>query len=85
MIMAAGIKMGIAGTNAVKKLRLEKLNKGLPFMINSRELPGEQCYLEYPTGVIKLVRISRSTRDFITLRELSQNESLLIRRKFHLS
>ena len=27
--------MDVVGTNAVKKFRLEKLGKGLPFMINS--------------------------------------------------
>lgn len=83
--MVAKINVGIAGTIAVKKLRLEKLGKGLPFMINSRELPGEQCYLEYPNGITKLVRISRSTHDFVMIKEFSQKESSSIRHKFHLS
>ena len=83
--MVASINIEVAGTNAVKKLRLEKLRKGLPFMINSRDLPGEQCYLEYPSGIIKLVRISRSAQDFVIIKEFSQLESAAIRHKFHLS
>lgn len=40
------------GTEAVKRLRIQKLEKGLPFIINSKELPSNQCYLEYPGGTI---------------------------------
>lgn len=79
------INLENAGTNAVKKLRLEKLNKGLPFMINSRDLPVEQCYLEYPTGVIKLAQMSGTKKEFIILKEFSQKESSSIRHKFHLA
>jgi len=32
-------EMEMAGTEAVKRLRLENLQKGLPFMINSKDLP----------------------------------------------
>ena len=73
------------GTAAVKRLRLKKLQDGLPFMINSKELPGNQCYLEYPNGSIKLVTMESSTRDFKVLRELSKAESALILAKYHLS
>ena len=66
--MLASISMATNGTNAVKKLRREKLNRGLPYMINSSELPVEQCYLEYPTGIIKLVELSKTTRNFNTIR-----------------
>lgn len=83
--MVANINLEVAGTNAVKKLRLQKLSKGLPFMINSGELPKEQCYLEYPNGIIKLVKISKSTHDFIIIKEFSLNESTSIRRKHHIS
>jgi len=72
------------GTSAVKKLRLDRLNNGIPFMINSRELPKEQCYLEYPTGIIKLAQISADKNDFSIIREFSLTESTAIRRKFHL-
>lgn len=43
-----------AGIAAVKKLRQKKLQSGIPFMINSKELPGNQCYLEYPDGSMML-------------------------------
>jgi hypothetical protein len=72
------------GTNAVKKLRKDKFLKGHPFMINSNELPSNQCYLEYPNGEIKLVALSSSTRDFTILRELTLIESGSIREKYKL-
>ena len=50
------------GTAAVKRLRLKKLSNGLPFMINTKDLPGNQCYMEYPGGTIELVKIARSDR-----------------------
>jgi len=81
--MVTGIEQ--KGTNAVKKLRLERLGKGLPFMINSRELPAEQCYFEYPDGVIRLVKISTDKTDFVVLKEYSKKESSTIRNKFHLA
>jgi len=83
--MVASIILEAAGSNAVKKLRLKKLSNGLPFMINSGELPNDQCYLEYPNGTIKLVKISKSTHDFIMIKELSQKESASIRHKYHLT
>ena len=70
------------GTEAVRKLRRQKLAKGLPFMINSRELTTNQCYLEYPNGLIKLVRIAKSTRDFDVIRELSQSEAQVLRNRY---
>lgn len=72
------------GTNAVKKLRLSKLRHGIPFMINSNELPVDQCYLEYPTGNIVLVTLSRSNKDFDVIRELTTKETEELREKFDL-
>jgi len=43
------------GNEAVQKLRLRKLRDGHPFMINSKDLRSNQCYLEYPDGSIQLV------------------------------
>lgn len=71
-----------AGTRAVKKMRLEKLARGIPFMINSRDLPDTQCYLEYATGIIKLAQISANKKDFEVIRELSLIESDGIREKY---
>ena len=73
------------GTAAVKRLRIKKLQSGHPFMINSRDLPGNQCYLEYPNGTIVLVTIVKSARDFTVLRTLSQGEGNTVRAKFNLS
>lgn len=74
------------GTEAVRKLRLQKLKNGFPFMINSKELLSNQCYLEYPNGVIKLVSFTTAARDFNIIRELSPVEAnkLRTRYKFYL-
>jgi hypothetical protein len=72
------------GTDAVKKLRIDKLSHGKPFMINVRSLPSGQCYLEYPNGKIVLATYSSKSRDFITIRELPTEESTALREKFDL-
>jgi len=77
-------KMAQVGTDAVKRLRLQKLKSGHPFMINEKELPSGQSYLEYPDGSIKLVEISDNGREFIFIRELSVLECKKLREKFHL-
>jgi len=73
------------GTDAVKKLREQKLRNGLPFMINVKELSTNECYLEYPNGSIKLITVVHSTRDIDVVRELSLTEATLLRRRFHFS
>lgn len=78
-------KSNNVGTEAVKQLRLRKLLNGHPFMINSRELPANHCYLEFPDGSIKLVTVLDSQRDFTIIKELSTAESQTIRHKFHLA
>jgi hypothetical protein len=60
------------GTEAVGKLRQQKLSNGHPFMINSKALPTIQCYLEFPDGSIKLATLKKSGRDFEIIRELSK-------------
>jgi hypothetical protein len=77
-------KQQSAGTNAVKKLRLKRLQLGHVFMINSKKLPAGQCYLEYPSGVIKLAAISGSKRDFEIIRDLTKTEILNLRREYNL-
>ena len=72
------------GSDAVRKLRLEKLAKGLPFMINSKELPSSQCYLEYPSGKITLVLLPEGSMEFVLIKELTLKESHQIRLKYHL-
>lgn len=71
------------GNEAVRKLRLRKLRKGHPFMINSKDLPSDQCYLEFPDGNIKLVELNDSAKDFTILRILSAEEEQKIRRKYN--
>jgi hypothetical protein len=78
-------QMEQAGTEAVKKLRLGKLQMGFPFMINSKELPKRQSYLEYPDGAIKLVTLAENGTEFITIRTLSKTESIKLRQKFGLT
>lgn len=51
-----------SGTDAVRALRILKLENGLPFMINDPELPSNQCYLEYPDGKIILVILVQHAR-----------------------
>jgi hypothetical protein len=53
-------------------------------MINSNDLPRNQCYLEYPDGKITLVSFSRATRDFMPVRKLSNVEAASLRGKFGL-
>jgi hypothetical protein len=74
-----------AGTEAVKRLRLKKLKSGFPFMINSNDLPINECYLEYPDGSIVLVSIQDSARDFTLIRSLSKKEESELRLKFNLT
>jgi hypothetical protein len=70
------------GTEGVRKLRLQKLKNGYPFMINSKELLSNQCYLEYPNGIIKLVTFTKAARDFSVIRELSYTEANILRSRY---
>lgn len=72
------------GNEAIRKLRLTKLSNGQPFMINTNELPGYQCYLEYPDGSIELVEITKESRDFTVVKKLSQPEVDSLRLRYHL-
>jgi hypothetical protein len=72
------------GTAAVKRLRIKTLKNGYPFMINSKDLPANQCYLEYPNGSINLVTIAKPAKDFTVIRTLSGEEAELVRDKYNL-
>jgi hypothetical protein len=72
------------GADAVRKLRLLKLQSGSPFMINSRELPTGHCYLEFPDGKIELVSLAANASDFSVIRKLTNEESMLVRLKYQL-
>ncbi|RPE08759.1 hypothetical protein EGT74_17145 [Chitinophaga lutea] len=73
-----------SGNFAIRKLRADKLKNGLPFMINSKDLPTNEAYLEYPCGRIALITITKESRDFIVLRNLTPHENSIIRAKFNL-
>lgn len=68
-------KIASIGSKAVKRHRLEKLQNGRPFMINSRELPALQSYREYPDGTIELVEINQAATDFRVIRKLAPEEA----------
>ncbi len=67
------------GTKAVRRLRIEKLKSGHPFMINFKDLPSNQCYLEYTNGKIILVSLSSGSHNFKKIRELTDQESATLR------
>lgn len=81
------IKRIISNRNAivVKKLREQKLRAGLPFMINVNELSSNQCYLEYPNGVIKLVSVISSSRDIKVIKELNTLDANNLRKRLNFS
>ena len=74
----------IVGINAVKKLRRIRLSQGNFFMINLNSLPSNHCYLEYPNGIIKLAVCESGAKNFSILRELENEESSDLRKKFDL-
>jgi hypothetical protein len=69
------------GSEAVKRLREQKLRNGFPFMIHLRELPSSQCYLECLGAKITVVTYSKDYRSLIELAELSIDEANKIREK----
>jgi hypothetical protein len=70
------------GNEAVQELRLQKFRNGHPFMINSKELKSNQCYLEYPDGTIQLVFLKNAAREFTVIRTLSLREAESLRKRF---
>ncbi len=74
----------LIGTNAVRKLRENKLKNGHPFMINSNTLPSNQAYLEYPNGSIAIVEIYKSALDFTIVKQLDPIEITTVRLKYNL-
>lgn len=83
--MTALQMIGKTGNEAVQKLRLQKLQSGYPFMINSKDLEPNQCYLEYPDGSIQLVFLKNAAREFTVIKTLSPSDEQSLRRKYGLS
>lgn len=70
--------------NKIKSLRKEKHSQGLPFMINSDDLPSYQCYLEFPDGTIKIAEANSKESGFIIIEELDFLNAELIKRNLKL-
>ncbi|MEO6869491.1 MAG: hypothetical protein ABI168_07590 [Ginsengibacter sp.] len=68
----------------IRLIRKEKLSQGLPFMINSDELPSYQCYLEYPDGSIKIAEVDSRDSDFKIVGELDFLNAEVFKRKLKL-
>lgn len=64
---------------AVKKLRIETLESGAPFMIYDKNLPKGKYYLEYPDGRMDIVTISRKLNDYVVEEKLKPGQAELIR------
>jgi len=72
------------GTDAVRRLRSAKLNAGKPFMINSKDLPSQQSYMEFPDNTVKIVSVAANGQSFVTVVELSLEEANAVRSKYNL-
>jgi len=77
-------ELNAIGGTVVRRLRRKKLESGKPFLIWSSELPKNQSYLEYPDHSIKVVTVSPNLKSFHLVRELTQVQIEIIRRKFNL-
>jgi hypothetical protein len=73
------------GRLAVQLLRKSKLEQGYPFMINSRRLPVDQCYREFPDGTIQIVTICHTQKDFKLIRKLTEKEQVSVRKMLQLT
>lgn len=79
------VSLNEKGSGAVKQLRKQRLMKGLPFMINVRELAESRCFLEYPDGSIVEVERSANGSEFETIRTLSTFEANELKKRYQLS
>jgi len=72
------------GGTVVRRLRKQKLQKGMPFLIWSNKLPKDQSYLEYPDQTIKIVTVAPNLKSFMVVRELTANQANSIRQELNL-
>lgn len=68
------------GASIVRKLRTNKLSNGMPFMIHVKELASNQCYYEFPNGVIELVSII-TPKEMSTIKTLTKSEANRLRKQ----
>ena len=78
-------KLEQSGLLAVQLLRKTKHKQGHPFMINSSTLPADQCYLEFPDGLIQLVKLNRAINDFEVIRDLTPKEQEQLKKQLQLA
>lgn len=76
--------LGNIATKAVRRLRTETLFSGQPFMINVKELPPNQCYLEFPDHSIQLVTFVQEKNDFVPVRKLRARDRERLRKRLGL-
>lgn len=81
--MKGATEIEIIGSNAVRNLRKNRLAHGQFFMINVNHLPSDHCYLEFPTGSIKLAVVKPGSKDFTIVRELEEEEAGDLRKRFN--
>ncbi len=72
------------GGKVVRRLRKQKLEAGMPFLIWSDKLPRDQSYLEYPDHSIKIVAVAPDLRSFTVIRELTAGQTNQIRQELNL-
>jgi len=78
-------KLEQIGHEAILNVRLNKLKRGRPFMINSPDLPSYQCYMEHADGKITIEQISPSGNEFTMISTLSSAETRQLRNKLGLT
>ena len=64
---------------AVRRLRLQKLKNGKPFLVWSRELPQNQSYMEFPDHSIKIVTLSADSKSFTIIQQLEESQAQILR------
>ena len=77
-------KLQKRANKAIRLLRRQKHRKELPFMINSDMLETEQCFLEFPDGIIKIVEADKVRIDFKVVFEFSRKDSNALKKRFGL-
>ncbi len=78
-------KMEQSANRKIRRLRKQKLEQGLPFMIGSDDLPAEQCYLEFPDGTIKIAEAGSKSQGFKIIEEVDYFNTQLLRHALKLT
>lgn len=76
-------EMEQAARRKIRQLRKQKHKLGRPFMINTDDLPSDQCYLEFPDGSIKIAKAG--VADFIIIGELDYLKAKMLKQELNLA